>query len=227
MKKLAHRFSRFTVLTLVVLASNTAMARDYLVEVILFETVAARNMDAGGLYYPNIENSLELGSSEAVQAGFLQTDQALSLTENAAEISASGRYRLISHFAWRQPGLDDASAVPVHINLGETSRIYLPEDLSPYETFFPASFSPTPEYTRPAITNTVNGTIRVRLGRFLHMDAQLIFTDPETQQGFRLSQSRKMRSRELHYIDNPRFGILTRILPLDDTAGPSSQSSEG
>jgi len=25
-----------------------------------------------------------------------------------------------------------------------------------------------------------------------------------------------MRSGELHYIDNPRFGILTRITPLED-----------
>jgi hypothetical protein len=31
----------------------------------------------------------------------------------------------------------------------------------------------------------------------------------------------------LHYIDNPRFGILTRILPLDDPEGstPASDAS--
>ena len=64
----------------------------------------------------------------------------------------------------------------------------------------------------------------MRLGRFLHMDARLVYTDPETLQSFKLAQSRKMRSGELHYIDNPRFGLLTRITPLEDKALEPSTS---
>ncbi len=56
------------------------------------------------------------------------------------------------------------------------------------------------------------------------MNTQLVFTDADTQQSFRLSQSRKMRSRELHYIDNPRFGILTRILPVEESDPEGSVS---
>lgn len=32
----------------------------------------------------------------------------------------------------------------------------------------------------------------------------------------RLTQTRRMRSGELHYIDHPRFGLLLRITPMDD-----------
>jgi len=120
-------------------------------------------------------------------------------------MASSGRYTVLRHFAWRQPGLDEDSAVPIRIALGQENTVYLPKDLSGFEHFIPASSNPSTSNNREATTFTVNGTIKVRLGRFLHMD---------------LSQNRKMRSRELHYIDNPRFGILTRILPLEDKLLP-------
>ena len=116
------------------------------------------------------------------------------------------------------------SAIPILINIGDTLPIYLPDDIKPYDNFIPASAEPTPDRPRMINTSTVNGSIKVRLGRFLHMEVSLVFTDGETQQSFRLSQSRKMRSRELHYIDNPRFGLLTRILPLDDTQSSANES---
>ncbi len=213
--------TRIQLLLFVVTAafSTLSHARDYLIEVVLFETVAGRDMAAGGLYYPKAERSLNLNGNSAQQAGFVAVDEGLTLTENAASIAASGRYKLLRHIAWRQPGLDEKSAIPVRISLGNTSTMYLPEDLSPYEDFIPASPAATPERAREVKTSTINGTIKVRLGRFLHMETLLAYTDADSQQSFRLSQSRKMRSRELHYIDNPRFGLLTRILPLDDTLG--------
>lgn len=209
------------------LLSGSVQARDYQIEVVLFETVAGRDLGAGGLYYPKVGRSIRLGTEEAVAERFLPLEQNLSLSDNAAAIAASSRYRLIRHLAWRQPGLDENEAVAVRISLGNTSAVYLPEDISAYQEFIPASAVPTPERQRKINTSTVNGSIRVHLGRFLHMQTQLAFTDEQTGQSFRLSQSRKMRSRELHYIDNPRFGILTRILPIEEpeqTLEPSPET---
>ncbi len=199
--------------------ASTAQAKDYLIEVVIFETLSGRDAIAGGLFYPKMERGLNLNTQAASEAGFEPVNQGLSLTDNAAAIAASGRYKLIRHLAWRQPGLDVDNAVPVRISLGNTTALYLPENLRPFEGFIPASFTATPERTRQINTSTVNGTIKVRLGRFLHLEALLAFTDPQTGQSFRLSQSRKMRSRELHYIDNPRFGLLTRILPINGSEG--------
>jgi len=208
---------RHAVLASALLFSSNALAIDYLIEVVLFETVAGRDQEAGGLYYPKAARSVNLNGDAAALAGFAIVDEGLTLTENAASIAASSRYKLLRHIAWRQPGLDENAALPVRISLGNTSTLYLPEDLGPYEEFIPASATATQDRTREIRTSTINGTIKVRLGRFLHMETLLVYTDAENQQGFRLSQSRKMRSRELHYIDNPRFGLLTRILPLEDT----------
>ena len=209
--------SAFLALSLL-LVSGISQARDYLIEVVIFETLAAKDLSAGGLYLPRIENSLTIGTENAVAEGFLPVEQNLTLTDDAADIAASQRYRLLRHLSWRQPGLAASDARPVRVSLGGIVPMYLPEDLSPYPEFFPGAIEPTQDKERLINSSIVNGTIKIRLGRFLHMDTRLVFTDPDTEQSFRLSQSRKMRSGELHYIDNPRFGILTRITPLDDKA---------
>ena len=209
------------------LLSSVAYARDYQIEVVLFENVEGREMTAGGLYYPKLGRSLRLGTEEAIAAGFVQLEQGLSLADNAKSIAASRRYRLIRHLAWRQPGLEEKDAIPIRISLGETIPLFLPQSTGDYENFIHASTDASADRDRKINTSTVNGNITVSLGRFLHLDTQLVFTDAETQQSFRLSQSRKMRSRELHYIDNPRFGILTRILPIEDPAPDALTDPEG
>lgn len=198
-------------------ASPPARAIDYLVEVVLFENLGeSPSHGDGGLWFPKTGPALALGGETAREAGFEIVERGRSLEESAALIAASGRYRLLGHLAWRQPGLDESEARAVRIGLGPVIDLYLPEDLAPYEDFVPATEGPEPGHERAVRAATLGGTLRVRLGRFLHMEALLVYTDLEAGRSYRLAQSRKMRSRELHYIDNPRFGLLTRILPIED-----------
>jgi hypothetical protein len=208
------------------LSSNSVHAKDYLIEMVIFETTSGRTLSAGGLHFPKTGKSIRLNSETAAAAGFVPVEEGLTLTENASAMASSSRYRVLRHLAWRQPGLDEESAIAVRMSIGNQTTIYLPESSRGYDQFIPASLTPSAERPRIASTFTVNGTIKIRLGRFLHMETLLVFTDPETGEGFRLAQNRKMRSRELHYIDNPRFGILTRILPLDDILVPEVNSAE-
>lgn len=196
---------------------NAARATDYIIEVVVFEHRVADDGSTGGLWFPKVGPSLRLGSDKAIEAGFTVVDTDLTLSANAQSMASSGRYRVLRHFAWQQAGLAAADAIAIRVNLGSAFDIYLPDDLSPYEEFIPGSGEPRPERQREARTTTVNGTIKVRLGRFLHMENLLVYTDGETGKSYRLSESRKMRSRELHYIDNPRFGLLTRIVPVENS----------
>jgi len=197
-------------------ASAHARAIDYLVEVVLFENLAETGDLDGALWFPKTGAALSLGAEAAVAEGFRVIETGLSLDDDARSIAASGGYRLLRHFAWRQPGLDERAAKAIRINTGSAFDLHLPEDLSPYDEFIPASAAPRPGRERAVRSTTVAGTLKVRLGRFLHMEALLVFTDQESGRSYRLSESRKMRSTELHYIDNPRFGILTRILPIEE-----------
>ena len=200
------------------LLSTTAAAKDYQIEVVLFENMRPGQAAGATLYIPRLGNAIGLTSDTAREMRFELIEQPEMLVEYADKIRGSGEYRLLRHFGWRQPGLDAKSTRPIRVNVGQGINVYIPEDYSQYKRFIPASTGPTfASGSREITTTTVSGILEVRLGRFLHLDARLVFTDPNTQRSYRLDQSRKMRSRELHYIDNPRFGMLVRIIPLDDT----------
>jgi len=205
------------------LFANAAHAQDrnYLIEVVLIENLLeAKNATPSDLYYPLVPSALSLSGEKAAAAGFSLVEEGLSLFEEAAKIKGSREFRVMRHFAWRQPGLDAKNAKAIRINVGSVFDQYLPKDLKPYRHFAPASMQPTPDRSRKVRNTTVSGTIKVRLGRFLHVDSHLVYTDVENNASYRLRQSRKMRSREYHYIDNPRFGLLIRILPIEDAQNP-------
>jgi len=203
---------------LLVCISPAALARDYQIEIALFEHVQAPDsVLPGELYYPKVTSAIGLNSDDATQAGFELVNEGLTLTANVESITRARRYRLLRHFAWRQPGLDAGSAQAIRVNLGETMSVYLPKDIGDYDAFVPASAQAAPDRQREITTTELNGTLKVRLGRFLHLESLLVYTDIKNQHSYRLSQSRKMRSRELHYIDNERFGLLVRILPIEET----------
>ena len=81
----------------------------------------------------------------------------------------------------------------------------------------------------------LEGMIKVILSRYLHVDTDIVFRpqlaeEPQsffamevtesTEQPvvYRLQQTRRrMRSRELHYLDNPVLGMLVLITPYEVT----------
>jgi len=202
-------------LALCLMIPASAFAKDYKVEIIMFEHVKGGSDIQAGLSFPRLRTSMGLTSDKAREAGFTLLDSDYELNEVADSIKKSGRYRLLKHFMWQQPGLDRKEAKAVRINIGRVSTMYIPQDLSGKGRFIAASASPEPGREREIRTTTVNGNIKVRLGRFLHLETHLVYTDAERQTSYNLLQSRKMRSRELHYIDNARFGIIARIVPVE------------
>lgn len=67
----------------------------------------------------------------------------------------------------------------------------------------------------------LEGTLRLTLRRFLHLHAHLEWRQPTNAAdgpavvAKALREERRMRSRTLHYIDGPGFGLLAHVLPLD------------
>jgi len=64
----------------------------------------------------------------------------------------------------------------------------------------------------------LQGSLRLTLRRFLHLDTDLQWTD-EGADGLhatRLKEQRRMRSETLHHLDTPRFGVLAHILKVGD-----------
>jgi hypothetical protein len=114
-------------------------------------------------------------------------------------LRASANWRPLAHYAWRQAVVDRERSAPVQL----------------------------PAAGRREGGAYVDGSARVAVERYLHLYLDLWLHDPGarlTGQAtgdhrpagapvFRLREHRRMRSNELHYFDNPRFGVLALITP--------------
>lgn len=255
--KLPQRKIALATLILGCFAPIMVQAVSYNIEVVLFKPTNpegfANEKWPADWSVPNIDNSVSVipkstgaGTSiSATDTGFyingLQSSDsnnsyrmksANQLRQSAAKLRASSRYEVISHFAWRQPGLKSRSVKPVRIQKGQVFNLY------------------NGNGSAPELTYEVDGTIKVVLGRFLHVYTDLLYTHPVVQTvaartktgsidgtpdiiqyentlatndtsgatlyGFNVKEHRKMRSKELHHLDHPMLGILVYATRVGD-----------
>ncbi len=115
-------------------------------------------------------------------------------------LNRSSRYRTLAYLAWRQPVVDRDNARALEL----------------------------PAPSRPGGA-WVGGTVRVAVERFLHLylDLQLHLPAGAGPGGaqIRLTEQRRMRSKELHYFDNPRFGVIALITPYEPPAAEASPAA--
>ncbi|MEM9058518.1 MAG: CsiV family protein [Pseudomonadota bacterium] len=57
------------------------------------------------------------------------------------------------------------------------------------------------------------GSVTLSLERFLRLSFDLELAGEDEPTVYHLEQGRKMRSRTVHYIDHPRFGVIATIYP--------------
>lgn len=155
------------------------------------------------------------------------------LTDKVEKISESKTQRVIFHTAWRQPGLDKKQALPVYFKREVPALPVVEELTNSNQSNEDAAIATKPT---PSI---LEGILRVTLARFLHFEAELTLKDktPEIEnsnnpfsvldnqselskidkQGvIHLKQKRRrIRSKELHYLDHPALGILILITPYE------------
>lgn len=141
--------------------------------------------------------------------------ESIGLDTYAKKLNSNRRYNILLHKAWRQTGLadDDAMDIPIDSrqdrNSGQIS-------------------SETGKRSQPGDnTNNIHGSIRIVLGRYLHIYTDMIYQRPHEaavpvmyNQGskqfreYPIKFHRRMRSKELHYLDHPMVGILVMAMPV-------------
>jgi hypothetical protein len=62
-------------------------------------------------------------------------------------------------------------------------------------------------------SGSFTGSVKVYTETFLHADLDLGFDVP-AEGAYRLRDGKRVRSKETHYFDHPRFGVLLRITPV-------------
>ena len=72
----------------------------------------------------------------------------------------------------------------------------------------------------------VDGSITLIRERYLHLAVDLTLASPGAL--YRLDETRRIRSGELHYFDNPRFGVIARVTPYEsDESAPEDETGTG
>jgi hypothetical protein len=162
------------------------------------------------------------------------------LNEEAKLLDNSKNYRILLHTAWRQPGMPEETALPIHFHK-EFAGIKEPDTTSTTSTGTAPANTPA-LYNTPTTKSVLDGYLKLILSRYLHADFNFVYktgvpvttpttifapgNNPEEEEGtesytvpsivtYHLKQTRKMRSKEIHYIDHPVLGAIILAWPVE------------
>ena len=133
-----------------------------------------------------------------VRASMQWRTDGLSLTPHVRRMRRSPDYEVLHHGRWFQAAASPRRAVPVLLQLGA------PDAGGRYR---------------------LEGTLRVARGTFVEVHAELWLHEGASepageggrgQRGYAvLSETRRMRTGDIHYLDHPRIGLVLRATRLD------------
>lgn len=176
----------------------------------------------------------------------LPADQ-FKLQAEADKLANDSDYEVLLHTGWVQLGVPGGKGIPVRIHTAlpaaaddaapATPAAVVPA--TPAGSVTPAPAAATPVASAPDAQPRLDGVVTLTLSRYLHLDVDLVlrgepaapadsggFFGTPTQQPqvqlYRLQESRRMRSKEIHYFDHPMFGVLAQVTPYDPSAIPGA-----
>lgn len=200
-----------------------AADRWYQVEVIVFQNLEPDTNEDWPLTpgYPDIDSTIELNKAPDMSADVLDAGEQAMLqeaTDNGGSASAllafaalkpdqltleplyrrlkrSAGYRPLLYKAWRQPALGRKDAKAIHLMARDA-----PE---------------SDALRRPRI----DGWLRLRSSHFLHVDTDLVLYIGDLPHAgnaemVRLTETRRVKLNEVHYLDHPLFGVLVKVSPV-------------
>lgn len=185
-----------------------ARADTWRVDLIVFRYLGSVD-EAGQLpVAPGLRGAIELDDAQRLSAAgiTLLPDADFGLADHWSRLKASPQFRPLIRLAWTQNDPPSDNGPRLHLRGGTKFALADEGGLGVREF------------------QEVDGTVALHLGRFLHLDADLLFTAAgDTPGSWRLDERRRMRSEELHHLDSPRLGLLVRVgkwLPKRQT-GPA------
>jgi len=208
-----HHFIKSCLFISLLCISQAALSKDYIVEMIFFANTKSGADSvhiSNQVITPDLGRSISLRQGEQSNGFIALSSDTFSLTGKADALNKSGKYKVLKHMSWLQPGLAREDAIAVQVHAGKNYK----------GQFTERSFTNQP-------TNELNGTVKIVLGRFLHLYTDLVYRKifnlsasdalgrSTVLADFPIKTHRKMRSKTLHYIDHPYLGILIEIRPAN------------
>jgi hypothetical protein len=163
----------------------------------------------------------------------------LDLNDAYKRLARSSRFKPLLHVAWLQPTYDRDKAQTVFLYDGMTNPVSETEagsedalDAGPQSPHIAGTVSLSVSRYLHFDANLVYRTLVRQQQAIVIPDLELWDEKPyptlsphqgpafrleewNAIRGFRLQESRRMRSRKIHYLDNPFFGIIVLVTPVE------------
>ncbi len=180
----------------------------YEVELIIFEDTRGRYLHSEDWSYNDMLNNKQDNILKQVKADphYKQLPWAGSkLASNLNKLKKNSNYRILANRRWKQKGLDREHAFNIPIE--SHSKVNSEKN----------NISATPQDADPYIT----GNVKLIMSRYLHFDVNIKYIRPQYGNNGKVENmvlpvvnERRMRSREIHYIDHPLVGIVVLATPF-------------
>jgi hypothetical protein len=206
------------------IANGDETPRQFDIELLIFRNLVEN--DAGEIWPPDYSGWFDASALTASEPAGGALPQAVDWLPNEAHrlsdeyyaLRRSSGYRPLAYLAWRQPvaGRATAQALPVSTERHERDG----------------------SYVDGTVTVAVERYLHLALDLQLHLPDELLPAAPDAdvdadavdnvdtpgsepgevapaRPAIRLTEQRRVRSRELHFFDNPRFGVIALITPYE------------
>ena len=147
-----------------------------------------------------------------------------TLADHVEKLNRSSRYNVLLHQSWQQTGLSNNDAFNIKVDTTKENNV----DNKAASLF--NSGNQISKIDNNEIKSNLKGTLKLILGRYLHIHTDLLYQRPKKNYSssspilhgsmfneFEIKSQRRMRSKELHYIDHPLIGILILINPVNSS----------
>lgn len=188
--------------------------REYRIELVIFEhrTDESRRlqMELAALREPRF------GGSELGGRIYRDSRRGFELQRAVRRVEDSGAGRIIARLAWDQTGRDHASAPWLRVQQGR--RLGIQQDPMGQQN----GLSPRPLTEFGEDRHELEGRLRIWVGRFLHLETDLIYhveepVDDRPPRAITVRGSQRMNSGEdLFYLDHPVVGMIARVTRIDE-----------
>ena len=217
-----------------------AETRQYNIEIVIFEDRSDRYLNSEQwpvIHHPEQTLSSETPKSDAdifanaeleietkitpAENNNVTHNTSNTLVEHVKKLNRSPRYNVLLHQSWQQTGLSNNDAINVKVDTTTESNAEN-KDVSLFN-----SDNQISKIDNKEIKSNLKGTLKLILGRYLHIHTDLLYQRLNKNYSssspilhgnrfneFEIKSHRRMRSKELHYIDHPLVGILVIVTPI-------------
>ncbi len=176
----------------------------YEIELIIFEDATARYLNSEDWSYNDILRHRETAETKNTPQNDAEYKElgwkSARLKANLDRLLNNSNFKVLLNKRWKQTGLDREKSFNIPIN---TLNIDLVDD-----------------HESPTSSSYITGTVKLIMSRYLHFNVNIQYHRPDLDEFgtkvlkiFPVVNERRMRSKEIHYIDHPLVGIVVLATP--------------